>query len=145
MWTSQVSLWLWSHVSEDMISCFPFQEPWRAALSNWLWIRVFSREYAIFTGSAQDTEVTKYQIKDCSFLCVEFTRQETEHGDLKSKNSRPPHETLLIIGGAQSSGFLSPHTRRAPIACKITPLVNALSNSGIQASMGGTTAPGLFT
>lgn len=108
-------------------------------------MRMFSQEYAIFTGSAQDTDVTKYQIKDCSFLCVEFIQQETEQGDLKAKNSRPPQETLLIIGGAQSSGFLSPHTPRAPIACKIIPLVNAFRNSGIQASMGSTTTPGLFT
>jgi hypothetical protein len=31
-------------------------------------MHVFSQDYAILTGSAQDTEVTKYQIKDCSFL-----------------------------------------------------------------------------
>lgn len=139
--------WLWSHISESMISCFPTREPWRALLSDWLWIHVFSQDYAILTGSAQDTEVTKYQIKDCSFLSGIHSSKKKKNwtNDLKSKNSRPPHETLLIIGGAQASGFLSPRTPSAPIPERVLPFINAFSNFSIQASARSTPARGLPT
>lgn len=136
MGASQTVLWLWSHISEYAISCFPTQEPWRALLSDWLWMHVFSQEYAILTASAQDIEVTKYQIKDCSFFVWNSLQQEIEQGDLESKNSRPPHETLLIIGGARPSGFLSPHNPVLPSPERNLLFINAFRNFGIRASAG---------
>lgn len=43
-------------------------------------MRIFSQEYAILASSAQDTEVSKYQIKDYSFLCGIHSSQKLNKG-----------------------------------------------------------------